>query len=141
MSSLTITRHIMTLGCAILLSSCGNSSSKSNSSSVQPPQTLETNSVITMTDGHGVSYNIISATDLKTGDGRFSGTYTYTPGPSSARFSMTLAEENAPTHTITSSGEMTFTSETEGYYSVTQYNAFVPSPAGMSGPFKISKQK
>lgn len=129
----------MTLGCAVLLSSCGSSSGKSDSSSVRPPQTLETNSVITMTDGHGISYNIISATALETGDGRFSGTYTYAPGPSSAQFSMTLTDENEPPHTITSSGEMTFTSKTEGYYSATRYESSILSPAGMSGPFKISR--
>ena len=128
MPSSTIIRPILTLGCAVLLASCGGSSGKSDSSGVQPPQTLETGSVISMTDGHGVSYKIISPTTLETGNGRFSGTYSYAPGPASARFS-----------TITSSGEMTFTSATEGYYSATKYESTVLSPEGMGGPFKISK--
>ena len=54
-------------------------------------------------------------------------------------------ETNEPTDggehpsTITSSGEMTFTSATEGYYSATKYESTVLSPEGMGGPFKISK--
>lgn len=84
MPSSIIIRPILTLGCAVLLASCGGSSGKSDSSGVQPPQTLETGSVISMTDGHGVSYKIISPTMLETGNGRFSGTYSYAPGPASA---------------------------------------------------------
>ena len=121
MPSSTIIRPILTLGCAVLLASCGGSSGKSDSSGVQPPQTLETGSVISMTDGHGVSYKIISPTMLETGNGRFSGTYSYAPGPASARFSMTLTDGGEHPSTITSSGEMTFTSATEGYYSATKY--------------------
>ena len=139
MPSSTIIRPILTLGCAVLLASCGGSSGKSDSSGVQPPQTLETGSVISMTDGHGVSYKIISPTTLETGNGRFSGTYSYAPGPASARFSMTLTDGGEHPSTITSSGEMTFTSATEGYYSETKYESTVLSPEGMGGPFKISK--
>ena len=139
MPSSTIIRPILTLGCAVLLASCGGSSGKSDSSGVQPPQTLETGSVISMTDGHGVSYKIISPTTLETGNGRFSGTYSYAPGPASARLSMTLTDGGEHPSTITSSGEMTFTSATEGYYSATKYESTVLSPEGMGGPFKISK--
>ena len=139
MPSSTIIRPILTLGCAVLLASCGGSSGKSDSSGVQPPQTLETGSVISMTDGHGVSYKIISPTTLETGNGRFSGTYSYAPGPASARFSMTLTDGGEHPSTITSSGEMTFTSATEGYYSAPKYESTVLSPEGMGGPFKISK--
>ena len=55
MNSSTSIRPAILLGCACLLASCGGGAGKSDSSAVAPPQTLETDSTIVMTDGHGVS--------------------------------------------------------------------------------------
>ena len=52
---------------------------------------------------------------------------------------MTLTDGGEHPSTITSSGEMTFTSATEGYYSATKYESTVLSPEGLGGPFTISK--
>ncbi|MCD8061991.1 MAG: hypothetical protein LUE13_06610 [Akkermansiaceae bacterium] len=140
MHSLISIRPVILLGCACLLASCGGGSGKSDSSAVAPPQTLEAGSTIVMTDGHGVSYKITSSSTLETGDGIFSGIYTYAPGAASARFSMTLAEKDREhPRTIKSFGEMTFTSATEGTYRVTDYDSSATSPAGLGGPFRITR--
>ena len=140
MNSSTSIRPAILLGCACLLASCGGGAGKSDSSAVAPPQALETDSTIVMTDGHGVSYKITSSSTLETGDGIFSGTYTYAPGGASARFSMTLTEKDREhPRTVKSSGEMTFTSATEGTYRVTDYDSSAMSPVGLSGPFRITR--
>ena len=54
MNSSTSIRPAILLGCACLLASCGGGAGKSDSSAVAPPQALETDSTIVMTDGHGV---------------------------------------------------------------------------------------
>lgn len=92
-----------------------------------------------MADGHGTFYKITSSTTLETGDGIFSGTYTYMANTASAQFSMTLTDGKEHPGTIASAGEMTFSSATEGYYKVTRYESSVISPAGLSGSFKITK--
>ncbi|MEI3559006.1 MAG: hypothetical protein V8Q21_07590 [Akkermansia muciniphila] len=140
MNSLTSIRTAVLLGCACLLASCGGGSGKSDSTAVAPPQTLETGSTILMTDGYGVSYKITSSSTLETGDGIFSGTYAYSPGAASAKFSMALAEKNGEhPRNIKSSGEMTFTSATEGTYKVEDYESSSVSPVGLGGPFRIAR--
>ena len=61
-------------------------------------------------------------------------------GAASARFSMTLTEKDREhPRTVKSSGEMTFTSATEGTYRVTDYDSSAMSPVGLSGPFRITR--
>lgn len=139
MSFLTFIRSLLILGSGAILSSCGGGSGSSGASHATPPQAMETGSVITMADGHGTSYRITSATTLETGDGIFSGTYTYAANADSAQFSMTLTDGKERPGTIASAGEMTFSSATEGYYNVTHYESSVISPVGLSGAFKITK--
>lgn len=139
MSHLTFILSLLILGSGAVLFSCGGGSGTSGESRAIPPETMETGSMITMEDGHGTSYKITSATTLETGDEIFSGTYTYMANAASAQFSMTLTDGKERPGTIASAGEMTFSSSTEGYYNVTRYESSVISPAGLSGPFKITK--
>ena len=53
---------------------------------------------------------------------------------------MTLTEKDREhPRTVKSSGEMTFTSATEGTYKVTDYDSSAMSPVGLGGPFRITR--